>query len=99
MIRIPSVSSRRQASDSLAVWENEGGASRFSNVAELAASPRWTPTYPVIQDEAHLHGADSGIADRHVLGVLQVSLALLIPVFAAMLIFWNGSGAQRGWLE
>ena len=104
MIRILSASSRSQARDSLAIWENEGGASGFSEsgAGGPEAPPRWTPTYPIIQGasiEANLRGADSGIADRHVLGVLQVSLALLIPAFAAMGIFWNGSGAQSGWLE
>lgn len=92
MIGILSASSRRQ----LAVWENEGGAGRFSGVGEPAAPPRWTPTYPVIQDEALLHGADIGVTDPHTLRVLQVSLALLIPAFAAMVILWNGSGAQSG---
>lgn len=93
MIRVLSVISRRRASDSLAVWENEGGASPPSHDADKLAAARWTPSYTAIQygsGGANFHGADIGIDDRHTLGVLQTSLALLVLALMAMMIFWNG---------
>lgn len=68
--------------ESLAGWENEGG------FAQSATHTNRIGPLPTVEISP-LGDPDNGIADRHTLGMMQVSLLLLVPVLAAIAIFWR----------
>lgn len=81
-------SSIAQSSESLARWENEGGARQ--NPVKARVEERWSATQPLIQGssiEADL-GGDRGLSDQNTLAILRISLMLLVPALALIVIFW-----------
>lgn len=73
----------QDVSESLAGWENEGGAGRST-----PHTRRRLPSDPMVEFPP-TGDPDTGIVDKHTLGMMQVSLLLLIPVLGAIAIFWG----------
>ena len=69
--------------DGLAGWENEGGFAPSAPRADRSRPP------DLVVEGSPPGDPDEGIADRHTLGIMQVSLLVLNPVLAAMAIFWG----------
>lgn len=76
----------------LDTWENEGGANAQAapdSGAKAASALQWTDSSILPMRPEPLFGADQGIGDRHTLTVLRVSLLLIVPVLAAVAVFWG----------
>lgn len=89
----PTQRSKGQAGKNLAAWENEGGAGQSAqseSQRQPAIARRWMPLEAQsLSPKPQASGdPDTGIVDRHTLGMMQVSLLLLVPVLAALAIFW-----------
>lgn len=74
---------RESWAESLASWENDGGAAQPWPYTDQSQ-----PADPIAESSPP-GDPDEGITDRHTLGIMQVSLLVLVPVLAAMAIFWG----------
>lgn len=82
--------------DALASWENEGGAiSSGVHATKLLGNQPGRPSVIARRPDGGGGGFDRDMADKHTLAVLQISLLLVVPVLAAMAMFWASPGAPR----
>lgn len=87
MTRLKRLMQSSAARDHLNAWEDEGGALRHGAPASQSTRALAPPAAALDGSGEPRLGADHGIADRHTLMVLRMSLVLLVPLLGAFAIW------------